>query len=152
MYQQIYAALKLNPRTIQWYATEGLIPKPTKIGTEAYYSDSAQIFARLQALLIFQRRHELKLKEIKEIVENQEGQSWEDILSLLQALEDTFSRYDIDKFGNQRLNHTNERIAKIVLNQLKMGDCPGEISLVEAEEKAHRKPKPSELSEWDGSF
>lgn len=34
LYQQIYKELKLNPRTIQWYATEGYIPKPEKVGAE----------------------------------------------------------------------------------------------------------------------
>lgn len=149
LYQQIYGTLKLNPRTIQWYATEGLLPKPKKIGTDAYYERSAQIWDRLQVILILQKRHNLKLKEIKTIIEQLGDVDWDEVLSFLQALEDTFPRTKLNQFGHEVVNDKGWKIANITMNWLKQGQRPNAGWLVLAEEEAEKKPQ---SDDWEIPF
>lgn len=150
LYQQIYAQLKLNPRTIQWYATEGLLPKPKKIGADAYYEDSAQIWARLQVILILQKRHNQKLKEIKQIIDNQNDVDWEMILTFLQALEDTFSMTKLNQFGHELVNDKGWKIGSIAIQWLKEGRQPAPGWLTALESEAEKKPETE--SDWEMPF
>lgn len=146
LYQQIYAQLKLNPRTIQWYATEGLLPKPTKIGTDAYYDDSAQIWARLQVILILQKRHNQKLKEIKQIIDGLKDADWESVLTFLQALQDTFPMTKLNQYGHEIVNEKGWKIGGVVMRWLKEGRQPDAGWLTEVEEEAEKKP---DYDDWE---
>lgn len=137
LYQQIYKDLKINPRTIQWYATEGYIPKPEKIGAEAFYAISAQIPARIRVIQTLQKRFELKLKEIKQITEKQAKSDWEVIYNLLTALEEHFPHSDVDYNGNEYVTEKGSGIARIISEKLKAVSID-EISLAEAEEEYDR--------------
>ncbi len=134
LYQQIYKELKINPRTIQWYATEGYIPKPEKIGSEAYYSPEAQIAVRIRVIQLLQKKYSLKLKEIKQVTDAQANNDWEDVYNLLVALEEHFPYEELDNWGNERVSDRGSAIAQVVCNRLK--DTPViEISLPEIEEQ-----------------
>lgn len=133
IYQQIYKELKINPRTIQWYATEGYIPKPEKIGGEAVYAPTAQIVTRVRVIQTLQKRYEIKLKAIKEIVDKQIESNWEDIQNLLTALEESFPYIEFDYEGNEVVSDKGAGIAKIVCSTLKTVSVES-ISLADAEE------------------
>ncbi len=137
IYQQIYKDLKLNPRTVQWYATEGYIPKPEKIGAEAFYSPSAQITSRVRVIQTLQKRFDLKLKQIKGIVDKQAQSDWDSIYCLLTALEDHFPYSECDYNGNERVSHKGSNMAKIICHKLNVIPVE-EISLAESEEEYDR--------------
>lgn len=119
IYQQLYSSLKVNPRTVQWYASEGYIPKPEKIGTEAFYSPEAQVATRVRIIHSLQKRFGMRLKEIKEIVEKQAESDWEEIYNLLSAMEELFPYYEIDDFGHEYIDDRGGGIAKIILQRLR---------------------------------
>lgn len=119
LYQQIYKELKINPRTIQWYATEGYIPKPEKIGAEAFYSESVQLLTRVRVIQMLQKRYELKLKEIRQIVEKQAKSDWECVYNLLVALEEQFPLNATDDYGFEYITDKGSALAKNVCEQLK---------------------------------
>ena len=149
LYQQIYSQLKLNPRTIQWYATEGLLPKPIRIGTDAYYDESAQIWARLQVILILQKRHNQKLKEIKQIIGQHQNADWEIILTVLQAVHDTFPMTKVNAYGHEIVDEKGWKISEILVRWLKEGRQPQQGWLDQLEEEGDRKPEPDD---WELPF
>lgn len=135
LYQQIYKELKINPRTIQWYATEGYIPRPEKIGAEAFYAMSAQIPARIRVIYTLQKRFDLKLKEIRNITDKQSKSDWEVIYNMLTALEETFPYTQVDEYsGDEYLSDKGSGIAKIICEKLKRVAIE-EITLADAEEE-----------------
>ncbi len=123
--------------TIQWYATEGYIPKPEKVGAEAFYAPSAQISSRIRVIQTLQKRFELKLREIKVIVEKQAQSDWETIYNLLTALQDHFPYTDCDFNGNEYVCPKGSNMAKIICHKLKVV-AVDEISLADAEEEYDR--------------
>lgn len=134
LYQLIYKEMKLNPRTVQWYATEGYIPKPEKVGAEAFYSASAQIPTRIRVIQLLQKRYDRKLKEIKEIVVKHAESDWETLLNLFTALQEHFPEIEHDYHGNEMYSQKGDFISKIVINKLKVCSID-EISLADAEEE-----------------
>lgn len=145
LYQQIYKDLKINPRTIQWYATEGYIPKPEKIGAEAFYAASVQIPARIRVIQTLQKRFDLKLKEIKQITEKQSKSDWEVIYNMLTALEEHFPISDVDYNGNEYVTEKGSGMARIISEKLKTLSID-DISLAEAEEEYDKAQEPGPSS------
>ena len=149
MYATIYSQMKLNPRTVQWYTTEGLLPKPKRIGTEAYYDGSSQLMTRLQVILILQKRMGLKLKDIKYIIERQGEVDWEDFLSFLQALEDTYPRTQVNMSGFEIVKEPGWEMANIAVNWLRNGSHPEGGWLIaletEIEERLAKSVKSEEI-------
>jgi len=119
LYAQIYNELKLNPRTVQWYATEGYIPKPEREGVEAYYRASAEIPTRLRVILTLQKRYDLKLKEIKKIIEKQNKGSWDDVYNFIVALDQTFPTSTENSYGDECVSEKGLWIGKAACEALK---------------------------------
>lgn len=140
VYQELYKELKLNPRTIQWYATQGYIPKPIKEGGVAFYTPSAQIMTRIRVIQMLQKRFDLKLKEVKSIVDQQGDADWEEIYNLFTAMETFFPYIEFDYNGNESISRKGFNIAKIVCTQLKERSH-SEIQLEEIEEAYEQMAK-----------
>ena len=134
IYQELYKELKLNPRTVQWYATEGYIPKPIKEGGTAFYTPSAQIMTRIRVIQMLQKRFDLKLKEVKSIVDQQGDSDWEEIYNLFTAMESFFPLMEFDYNGNESVSTKGFNIAKIVCSHLKERSYT-EVKLEEIEEE-----------------
>jgi DNA-binding transcriptional MerR regulator len=147
LYAQVYKELKVNPRTLQWYATEGYIPKPEKNGVEAFYSPSDQIMTRVRVIQLLQKRFELKLKEIKKIVERQSETDWESIYDLLMAAEELFPYQERNSYGDECVSEKGAWIGSAICDLLK-DKSREEIDLADIEESYHAsKNKPESLEE-----
>lgn len=134
LHQHLYSTMKLNPRTVQWYVTEGLLPKAEKQGAEAVYPASAHIVERVMTIQVLQRTFELKLREIKAIAQAQIHADWDEIFGLIQVLLDTFPLETLNRrSGLPQRNHTNERICRLVFKWLASGRSVEDISVIEAE-------------------
>jgi DNA-binding transcriptional MerR regulator len=151
VYQQIYTTIKLNPRTVQWYATEGYIPKPEKIGSEAFYAPAAQIPARVRVIHTLRKRFDLKLKQIREIVERQANSDWEEIQNLFSALEDMFPYLEIDDFGNEFVTRRGSTIARYIIHQLATVPVD-QISLADAEDEYEQTSQQDPEQSWEIPF
>lgn len=148
LYQQLYKDLKISPRTVQWYATEGYIPKPEKISGEAFYSAAAQIPSRIRAIGILQKKFDLKLKQIKGIVIQQTDSDWDSVYNLLTALEELFPYHVRDYDGDMIVSNKGSCMAKIICFKLSVVPVD-EISLADAEEEYDevQKNDPESLDE-----
>jgi hypothetical protein len=91
-------------------------------------------------LLILQKRHNQKLKEIKQIIDRQQNVDWEKVLSFLQALQDTFPMTRLNQFGHELVNEKFWNIGNVVIRWLKEGRQPDAGWLTEAEIEAEKKP------------
>ena len=131
---------------MQWYATEGYIPKPIKEGGVAFYTPSAQIMTRIRVIQMLQKRFDLKLKEVKSIVDQQGNSDWEEIYNLFTAMETFFPLMEFDYNGNESLSQKGYNISKIVCSQLKEKNYK-EVKLDEIEEEFEQmlKEDPSAL-------
>lgn len=151
IYQEIYKELKINPRTIQWYATEGYIPKPEKKGAEAFYSAEDQIPTRVRVIQLLQKRYELKLKEIKQITDKQAKADWELIYTLLTALEELFPYMEYSYNGDEYVSPKGSWLANHICEKLKDEGDVDQISLAEAEE-AYETERQAEKDRTSSDF
>lgn len=66
LYEIAHIQWGLPPRTIQWYATEGIIPPAFRVGRNAYY-DRASIFGYLDLLEILIHDMRLSISQVRDI-------------------------------------------------------------------------------------
>lgn len=66
LYEIAHIQWGLPPRTIQWYATEGIIPQADRVGRKAYY-DRVSIFGYLDLLEILIHDMRLSISQVRDI-------------------------------------------------------------------------------------
>lgn len=71
VYEATKSKWNLQRRAVQWYATQGLIPKPEHIGREAYY-DKRTIYDYFEIIQALSRRWDLSLNEIRRVIAHAE--------------------------------------------------------------------------------
>jgi len=139
VYAYIEKFLGLTRRTVLWYATEGLIPKPIRKGVDSFYDlAESQLIPRLRVITLLQRDFEFRLWKIKDILAKYQGQSIHKLSVLLRSLNST---YPIDPTSADEpigdLEH-NKAVREVFLKKLEEGVPAEELSLVEAEREVDR--------------
>ena len=146
-----------SARTIRWYASEGLIPKPEHHGREAFFHPV--IISYLWTISLLQKDFKLKLPEIRSIIRNLEKA--EDTKSegepLIQVLADTllnfYKQYTLVAESKVDFSRTNSRewqrhnmMAAVILDIVK--NQPKKIrilSLFDLQGKVEGKIQPLEV-------
>lgn len=137
VYRYFEKTLQLTPRTIQWYATEGLIPKPVRQGRDAFYDpEGSQIYHLVHIICELQRRFGLRLWKIKEILEKYKGQHLGKLRLLLEQAEESYPALVPDEYGRPYLNDHNELVRTVLLSKLREGAPADQLSLLEIEREA----------------
>ena len=141
LYDFFYKSLELNPRTLHWYATEGLIPKPTKKGREAYYHlAKTQVKPRIYLIYTLQKKFDLHLWQIKRIVNNYEKQDLSTLLSLLNALHENYPKATYDKHGLPRHHGHNTEVQNLFVQKITEGVPLDRLSIIEIEKEIDDRP------------
>lgn len=129
-------------RTIQWYATEGLIPKPDKSEEGAVYliPDSG-IYLFLMTIKILKDDFSLPLAKIKKILKSYEHDlaGLNEIRQMLGGLVDTYQFIEPDPYMNQKnLEENNKRVNEIrerFIKKLLDGVPAEKLSVLQIEEE-----------------
>lgn len=149
VYETLHKLLKIKARTVQWYATENLIPRPTRKGGEAYYDlAESQIIPRVTAIIRMQEILELKLWQIREIVDKyQDEKHWERFVSLIENLGDQYPREtEMDYNGNSYPIEENIEVRNAFTRGLLSGKPFAQMSVIDAEEEVHKEGKKEKRS------
>lgn len=139
--------IPMNLRTLQFYASEGLIEKSIRIGREAYYEEK-YIFDQLAAIYILKRKFKRTLGQIKKII-FQHRESLKKILLQLERLVEDYNPaskklmpgvVSVRDDQNRKIinevelsNLIRKLIIEAYLLAIEMGASPSKISLADLE-------------------
>jgi DNA-binding transcriptional MerR regulator len=137
---EIYAyfrkTLGINARTVQWYATEGFLPKPHRIGREAFYDlESTQLYARVHIINDLQKRFDFRLWEVKRVLEKYQEQNLWQLHLLLEMLDTQFPRSGYNEVGYRIENSRSVNVHTQFFKELEEGASIDSLSLVKIEEE-----------------
>jgi DNA-binding transcriptional MerR regulator len=69
VYKKAHEIYHISQRTLQWYATEDLIPKPTHEGKEAFYDiERSKIYVYLSVIKNLKDMYNLTLPKIRRLI------------------------------------------------------------------------------------
>lgn len=137
-YAQAESQLGIKSRTIQWYVTEKLLPKPIHVKGEAYYDPTTNVGKQLKLIQLLQKELELKLYQVKQIVDKYGASDWSELIRLVDDLVNEYPQYSEDDWGELHRNVHNQLVAQRVLSKLYEGKATGSISLLQCEEEADK--------------
>lgn len=147
IYRYFQNTLHLSARTLQWYATEGLIPKPVRRGRDAFYDvQETQIYGRVHTIYELQTYFGFRLWQIKELLERYEGQDLRKLQLLLENLRNQYPRHTYDAEGSLCENARNVAVQECFFDKLEEDVPLDKLSVIEVEKEV------DQLSEYDLPF
>ena len=142
-------------RTLQWYVTEGLLPKPVHVGKEAYYKLSkCPIYDYLSIIKILKDDCKFSLGKIRTVIDNYKKKR-EDIEKLNEILMGLADHYPImnslrdfhnpRKYSSHELTYdTAKRVREMFYFKIIAGININEIHLTGIQSEVEIESKP----EW----
>jgi len=142
MYDFLYTRFGMLIRTDQWYAKQGLLPKPDiEEWKNRYYSKEVAL-ETLQKARIITKLKEYKnvdLATIRKIFNNYKNQSQALIEELLDDIEKYPAFYQEDQFADMIFDRQNDMIMERICEELVRGIELSKLNAVDIEEDVRAK-------------